>query len=213
MVSFANSTASNLSSVGFTNYSFNTDNDTVIYHNKPIMSYSSNGVHTTKPPLTGEGETLHPDYIQSQLNFNYSPGAIFNSAESYNAWRLSSITRASTPMGQVVEFFLEGGTLGVAHAYEPITTGVVSNSIMFPSYQVGYPFIDAAYMGMQYLAWQSVVVGDPLTTIAWGKQAITDNLTLTGTNLVTGEITVPLVNSITLDHRAVVNFKHNGFIT
>jgi hypothetical protein len=68
-------------------------------------------------------------------------------------------------------------------------------------------------MGMQYLAWQSVVVGDPLTTIAWGKQAITDNLTLTGTNLVTGEITVPLVNSITLDHRAVVNFKHNGFIT
>jgi hypothetical protein len=133
MVSFANSTASNLSSVGFTNYSFNTDNDTVTYHNKPIMSYSSNGVHTTKPPLTGEGETLHPDYIQSQLNFNYSPGAIFNSAESYNAWRLSSITRASTPMGQVVEFFLKGGTVGVGHANEPFTGGIIRDGVMFPA--------------------------------------------------------------------------------
>jgi uncharacterized protein (TIGR03790 family) len=213
MVNFANSTASKLNSIGFSNYSFDTTEDTVTYHNKPVMSYSSNGIHTTKPPITVEGQTLHPDYIQSQLNFNYAPGAIFNTAESLNGWMLSSITRGPTPMGQVVEFFLEGGTLGVAHAYEPYVEGVIDDAKMLPSYQIGYPFIDAAYMGMQYLAWQSVVVGDPLTTIAWGKQAITDNLTLTGTNLVTGEITVPLVNSITLDHRAVVNFKHNGFIT
>ncbi|MFZ2324641.1 MAG: hypothetical protein WAV89_13205 [Ignavibacteriaceae bacterium] len=210
MVSFANSTASNLSSIGFTNYSFNTDNDTVTYHNKPIMSYSSNGVHTTKPPNIYEGQTLHPDYIQSQLNFNYVPGAIFNTAESFNAWRLSSIKRASALMGQVVEFFLKGGTVGVGHANEPFTDGIIRDGVMFSAYQVGYSFIDAAYMGMPYLAWQNVVVGDPLTTIAWGKQTLTQNLTWSGTNLVTGKITVPSGKTLTIASNAVINFKHQG---
>ncbi|MDP3149200.1 MAG: right-handed parallel beta-helix repeat-containing protein [Ignavibacteria bacterium] len=210
MVDFANSTASNLSSIGFTNYSFNTNEDTVTFHNKPIMSYSSNGVHTTKPPNIYEGQTLHPDYIQSQLNFNYPAGAIFNSAESYNAWRLSSITRASAPMGQIVEFFLKGGTVGVGHANEPFADGIIRDGVMFPAYQVGYSFIDAAYMGMPYLAWQNVVVGDPLTTIAWGKQTLTENKTLTGTNLVTGVVTVPSGKTLTVAANAVLNFKHNG---
>lgn len=210
MVDFANSTASNLNSIGFNNYSFNTDNDTVTWHNKPVMSYSSNGVHTTKPPLTGEGETLHPDYIQNQLNFNYAFGAIFNTAESYNAWRLSSVTRASAPMGQVVEFFLEGGTLGLGHANEPYTGGVVNDGILLPSYQVGYPFIDAAYMGMHYLAWQNIVIGDPLTTIAWGKQILTQNTTWNGPNLVTGTITIPAGKTLTIANDAVINFKHLG---
>jgi uncharacterized protein (TIGR03790 family) len=174
MVDFANATASKLNSLGFANYFFDTTEDTVTYHNKPVMSYSSNGVHTTKPPNTIEGQTLHPDYIQSQLNFNYAPGAIFNSAESFNCHRLSSISRRpGGEMGQVVEFFLMGGTLGVGHANEPTTSSIIRDGIMFPAYQVGYSYIDAAYMGMPYLAWQNVIVGDPLTVIAWGKQQLT----------------------------------------
>lgn len=214
MVSFANSTASALNSIGFSNYSFNVDEDTVTYHNKPIMSYSSNGVHTTKPPLTGEGQTLHPDYIQSQLNFNYVPGAIFNTAESFNAHLLGSIARRpGAEMGQVVEFFLEGGTLGVGHAYEPYTGGIVRDGVMLPAYQVGYSFIDAAYMGMQYLAWQNVFVGDPLTTIAWGKQTLTEDLNWESTNLVTGEIDIPDLKTLTIASNSVINLRHQGFIT
>ena len=89
MVGFANSTATKLNSLGFSNYSFDVSEDTVTYHNKPVISYSSNGVHTTKPPNNNEGQTLHPDYIRSQLNFNYVPGAIFNTAESYNTYLLN----------------------------------------------------------------------------------------------------------------------------
>ncbi len=214
MVDFADSTTAILNSIGFLNYSFNTDNDTVTYHNKPIMSYSSNGVHTTKPPLTGEGQTLHPDYIQSQLNFNYAPGAIFNTAESYNAELLSSIHRHSgAEMGQIVEFFSEGGTLGVGHAYEPLTGGVIRDGVMFPAYQVGYSFIDAAYLGMPYLAWQNVIVGDPLTTIAWGKQTLTSDLNWSGTNLVTGEIFISTDKILTIEDDSYIDLRHQGFIT
>lgn len=212
MIDFANYTASYLSSIGFTNYSFDYENDTVTYHNKPIISYSSNGVHTTNPPNIYEGQTLHPDYIQTQLNFNYTPGAIFNTAESFNAWRLSSVTRASAPMGQLVEFFLEGGTVGVGHANEPFVSGIIRDYVMFPSYQVGYTFIDAAYMGMKYLGWQNVILGDPLTTIAWGKQSLTSNLNWSGTNLVTGEIDITNY-VLSIANNSIVNLKHQGFVT
>ena len=211
MADFANSTAYELNSLGFSNYSFDVTEDTITYHNKPIMSYSSNGVHTTKPPNYNEGQTLHPDYIQTQLNFDFAPGAIFNTAESFNANLLSSITRRpGAEMGQIVEFFLEGGTLGVGHAYEPYSAGTVKDYILFPDYQAGYSFIDAAYQGMQYLAWQNVIVGDPLTTIAWGKQTLTSDLTLSGTNLVTGQIIVPTGKTLTITNNAVINFRNNG---
>lgn len=190
MVNEANATASKLNSIGFSNYYFDITEDTVTYHNKPVMSYSSNGVHTT---IAGQNP-FPADYIQSILNFNYAPGAIFNTAESFNAHLLSSISRRSgAEMGQAVEFFLEGGTVGVGHAWEPSVPGIIRDSIMFPSYQVGYSFIDAAYMGMKYLGWQNVVVGDPLTAIAWGKQTLTQNLTWSNRNLVAGEITIRLL--------------------
>lgn len=72
MVNEANATASKLNSIGFSNYYFDITEDTVTYHNKPVMSYSSNGVHTT---IAGQNP-FPADYIQSILNFNYAPGAI-----------------------------------------------------------------------------------------------------------------------------------------
>ena len=95
MVDYATSTESKLNSLGFSNYRFDITEDTVTYHNKPVMSYSSNGVHTTKPPNPNEGQTFHPDYIQSQLNFSFVPGAIFNTAESFNA-RSFNINKQTT---------------------------------------------------------------------------------------------------------------------
>ena len=217
MVSFANAAASALNSIGFLNYSFDTTEDTVTYHNKPVMSYSSNGVHTTLGPYHDPdcyNPAFSPDYIQSQLNFEYAPGAIFNTAESYNAERLSSITRhPGAEMGQTVEFFLEGGTLAVGHPYEPFTSGIVEDGRMFPAYQLGYSFVDAVYLGMPYLAWQNVVVGDPLTTIAWGKQTTTHNFEMTSTNLVTDTIHISPGDTVTFGSNSTINLKRHGFVT
>ncbi len=217
MVSFANAAASALNSIGFLNYSFDTTEDTVTYHNKPIMSYSSNGVHTTLGPYHDPdcyNPAFAPDYIQSQLNFEYAPGAIFNTAESYNAERLSSITRhPGAEMGQTVEFFLEGGTVAVGHPYEPFTAGIIEDGRMFPAYQLGYTFIDAAYLALPHFAWQNVVVGDPLTTIAWGKQTTTENITMTSTNLVTDTIHISSGDTITIQSGSLIRLRHNGFIT
>jgi hypothetical protein len=65
-------------------------------------------------------------------------------------------------------------------------------------------------MGMPFVAWQNVVIGDPLTTIAWGKQTLSKNTTWSGTNLVTGKITVPQGTTLTIASDAVINLKHQG---
>jgi len=204
-------TKSTFDGLGLKNYFFDNTEDTITTHSKPIMTYSSNGVHTTVYPNTYCGQTFHPDYIQTQINFNYTPGAIFNTAESFNVHLLSSISRRNgAEQGQIVEFFLKGGTLGVGHVWEPQVGGIIHDSIMFPTYQVGYSFIDAAYMGLKYLAWQNAIVGDPLTTIAWGNQTLTENLTLTDTNLVIGKIIIPSGKTLTIDSNTVLNLKYLG---
>ncbi len=209
-------TKSKLNSLGFTNDTINYNEDTVLYNDKPVISYSSNGVHTTLGPYIAplcSNSVFPPNYIQSLLNLNYAPGAIFNTAESFNAHLLSSISRRpGAEMGQVVEFFLKGGTIGVGHAYEPFADGMVFNRVMFPTYQVGYSFIDAAYLGMPYLAWQNVVIGDPLCTIAWSKQTLPDSTVFEEANLITGELDIA-GNAAIITNGTTLRFKHNGFIT
>jgi len=116
--------------------------------------------------------------------------------------------------GLLPEFFLKGGTVGVGQVNHGTAGGIIiSNSTMMPSYTMGYTFIEAAYLGMVYLTDNRVVVGDPLTAIAWGKQTLTQDITWQGTNLVTDTINIPLSITLTLASGAVINLKHNGFIT
>lgn len=75
---------------------------------------------------------------------------------------------------------------------------------------MGYNLVDAIYQGIPFLGWQSTIVGDPLTTIAWGKQTLTANTEWEGTNLVTGKITVPQYKTLSIKEDAVINFKHLG---
>ena len=100
----------------------------------------------------------------------------------------------------------------MAHGWEP-DGRLVDFEKYYTSYALGYSVVDAAYLGMNSLAWQNVVVGDPLTTIAWGKQTLTQNLTWQGTNLVTDTINIPLVKTLTIPSGAIINLRHHGFIT
>ena len=78
---------------------------------------------------------------------------------------------------------------------------------------MGYSIVDAIYQGINYIAWQNDVIGDPLQTIAWGKQSLTSNLNWSGTNLVTGEIDISDLKTLTVANNSVINLRHQGFIT
>lgn len=194
------------------NYGFNVVYDNThdwlshnTYTDGPVIGYTSLGVHA-------EGSNpAYQTYVQDSLLFDYANGSVFNTYESYNAYSISSIRRQG--QGLMTEFMLIGGTSGAGHVWEPFATAVSDNYIYFPYYAMGYNQIDAVWQGFAYLAWRNVVVGDPLTTIAWGKQTLTENKIWSDRNLVTGEITIPLEYTLTINDDAYIDLRHQGFIT
>lgn len=159
--------------LGISNYFI--DNTNVVYtdHIKPVMSYISNGTHTSENPNDNCDLYFQPEYIQTQLGFNYIAGSIFNTAESFNVNTIGTnppVRRNGAEMGQIPEFFHEGGTVGVGQVIHGTggEGGIINNdAIMLPSYAMGYSFIEAAYLGMPHLTATRIIVGDPLTRIAY----------------------------------------------
>jgi len=165
-----------------------------------VIGYVSHGVHAGMPWY----------YILSILQFNYANGANFLSWESFNCW---SFGVEESGHGHLSHFIYKGGSGGSGTVYEPYTTGVTQEYNTSPAYAMGYSIVDAHFQGIFLNAWQNCVVGDPLTTIAWGKQTLTENKTLSGTNLVTGEVTIPTGKTMTIQNNSTIKFRHLGFIT
>jgi len=170
-----------------------------------VTAYTSSGKHAGLPL----------GYLVNTLNFDYSNGAIFNTYESFNGHCMDAdnfeVWRQDN-QGLISEFIYMGGSGGACHVYEPTTAGVSDDNTFFPEYAIGYSLVDAAYMGMYFMAFQNVVVGDPLCTIAWGKQTLTQNLTWSGRNLVTGAITIPMYKTLTIENDSYIELRHQGFI-
>ncbi len=191
-----------LFNLGFvTNY----DNTTnwIVTDNSPVIGYVSNGVHAGMPP----------DYILNTLDFEYAKGATFTSYESFNAWSFGVLTSSEIGHGQIADFIHMEGSGGNGNVYEPFASGVATEYNSFPAYAMGYNIVDAQFQGIKYLAWQNLVVGDPLTPIAWGKQTTTQNITMSGNNLITGIITITAGDTISIHGDAIIRLRHNGFIT
>jgi hypothetical protein len=146
------------------------------------------------------------------LNFTYANGAVFNSLESFNGNSMNPLYRVNN-QGMISEFISKGGSGGSCTCYEPYSSGISNSSFYFPAYAMGYGMVDAAYMGISRLGWKNIVIGDPLTAIAWGPQTLTKNETWSGKNLVTGLINIPMGKKITLQNNSTIKLRHNGSIS
>lgn len=193
-----------LNYLDFTTEYNNTSQIWITTSDDPVIAYTSAGFHQGMPYT----------YIQDTLDFDYENGSIFNTYESFNGEGIRTLTRREGAyQGLLTEFFLTDGTAGACHTWEPTTHTVSHDSLWFPGYAMGYTVTDATFKGMEILAFQNVLVGDPLSAIAWGKQTLTQNLTWSGRNLVTGEITIPvLYTTLTIEDDAYIELRHQGFI-
>ena len=172
-----------------------------------VIGYTSCGRHSWLGLACG---VFDPNYMGC-LSFNYANGAVFNTFESYNGAGMYQIYREGD-FGLVSDFIKAGGTGGLGHTWEPALSGAAKNNNLFNLYAMGYGLVDAAYQSIPYLAWNNVVVGDPLTTIAWGKQTLQDSIVFEDVNLITGELDIA-GNAAFITDGTTLRFKHNGFIT
>jgi len=56
----------------------------------------------------------------------------------------------------------EGVTGISAHVAEPYLDATVRPEVLFPAYVQGLNLAESFYLGIPFLSWQTVVVGDPL---------------------------------------------------
>jgi len=118
-----------------------------------VIGYCSHGVHSSLPSR----------YIIENLNFNYLPGALFMSYESFNGQQFRGDPYTHTGHGQVADWILMGGTGGIGNVYEPYSDACGDESIIFAEYvHCGRNLAEALYKGLRRVSWVEVVLGDPL---------------------------------------------------
>lgn len=109
------------------------------------------------------------------LGYQWLPGAIVDEFVSTNArtfhrpgedWTIGS---GKDFMGSqqdlLADYLHEGATGGAGNVYEPYLQGCARPDYVLPAYFDGRNLAESFYMGLPYLSWQGVVIGDPLTTL------------------------------------------------
>jgi len=111
------------------------------------------------------------------LGFGWAPGAVAieyvstsarTFAEPPEDWTIGdwkddpSTFFAGSPQSMTGDLIREGASAAVGHVYEPYLSAIPRPFYVFPAYLEGKPLAEAVYVGMPYLSWMNVVVGDPL---------------------------------------------------
>jgi uncharacterized protein (TIGR03790 family) len=110
------------------------------------------------------------------VKMDFTPGAIAASFVSTDArtlkeppatWMPTNTTDKATwfggsPQSLIGDLIREGVTGVAGQVSEPYLQSAVRPEVLFPAYLAGFNLIEAFYLAIPHLSWQTVVVGDPL---------------------------------------------------
>jgi hypothetical protein len=137
-----------------------------------LATYGSN--HAGSFPTTPGGQGAGQIYAQS---YNYAPGAIFNTVESYNGRDFGGIGgHPFIGQEQASDFLQSGGTFAIGHVWEPLADTIPDNQYLVSNYLLGnLSWAEAAWTSIPCLSWMHVVIGDPLARPARTSEDIDSN--------------------------------------
>jgi hypothetical protein len=99
-------------------------------------------------------------------SFNYGPGAVFNSIESYNGRAFGGLGQNQfVPQQQAADVLAgaAGATFAVCNAWEPLSISAPDNEQIAKNFFLGnMTWAEAAYTSFPALSWQQMAIGDPL---------------------------------------------------
>ncbi len=142
------------------------DTPNVLYKQRNVIGYASSG--------SNDGGRK-----QRWLGFEWLPGAIVTEFVSSDArtlkpppadWNLTTYTDrehwfAGSPQTLSADYIHEGATGASGNVYEPYLPGCVRPEYVLPAYAGGRNLAESYYLGMPFLSWQGVVLGDPLCSL------------------------------------------------
>jgi len=134
----------------------------VLYGEKNVIGYASWGSNDA-------------NRRQRWLRYQWLPGAIATDFVSTNArtfkappgaWNISSgKSFADSEQSLSADFIHEGATGASGNVYEPYLSGCARPEYVLPAYYDGRNLAESFYMGLPYLSWMGVILGDPLGSL------------------------------------------------
>jgi uncharacterized protein (TIGR03790 family) len=134
---------------------------TVRYGEKDVIAYASWGSNDVNRK-------------QRWLHFEWLPGAIATDFVSTNArtfkrppddWNISGKEFGGSAQSLSADFIHEGASGASGNVYEPYLTACARPEYVLPAYFDGRNLAESFYMGLPYLSWMGVVLGDPLVSL------------------------------------------------
>ena len=148
---------------------------------KRVLLEESNRVLENEKDVIGYASWGSNDLNHSKrfLHFQWLPGAIATEYVSTNgrtfkrppdAWNLTSWSDhahffAGSPQSLSADLIHEGATGASGNVYEPYLTACVRPDYLFPAYVQGRNLAESYYLGLMYLSWQGIILGDPLCSL------------------------------------------------
>lgn len=138
----------------------------VVYDHQGVIGYASWGSNDAQRQVDR----------RRFLGFDWLPGAVAIEYVSTNArtfaeppadwtistWKDEASFFAESPQTMTGDLIREGVTGAAGHVYEPYLDANPRPDYVLPAYYEGKPLAEAFYLGIPYLSWMNVVVGDPL---------------------------------------------------
>jgi hypothetical protein len=132
--------------------------------NGQVVLLASEGLNHPGQPLLTDGTQGGRVYA---LSFNYAPGAIFNSIESFNGRDFGGLGVLSfSPQQQASAALGAGMTFAVANVWEPLADTIPDNRLLANNFLLGtMSWAEAAWSSIPALSWMQIAVGDPLARV------------------------------------------------
>jgi uncharacterized protein (TIGR03790 family) len=125
----------------------------------PVLGYYSWGSNDPTNKLRRFGIAFAPGAIGGM--FVSTDGRTFT--EPPADWVPNDPKRSGFGTQSLAGDLIRDGITGVAaHVAEPFLDATIRPQVLFPAYLAGFNLAESFYLGMPYLSWQTVVIGDPL---------------------------------------------------
>lgn len=129
----------------------------------PVLLLASEGGNAAGgKPAAADGREAGAMYAES---FEYAPGALFLSIESYNGRDFGGV--GGWPgQQQGADFIRAGGTFAILTVWEPFAFSAPQSFRIVRNFLLGeLTWAEAAYSAIPVLSWQHIVLGDPLARV------------------------------------------------
>jgi len=138
----------------------------VLYGQKDVIGYASWGSNDHRRTRRWLGFQWLPgaiatEFVSTNMRTLKRPPDAWN----YTTWQDHDHLWAGSPQGLSADFIHEGATGASGNVYEPYLGACARPDYVLPAYYEGRNLAESYYLGLPFLSWQGVILGDPLCSL------------------------------------------------